>query len=197
GELPVAAGAVAQRPEDQRHPLVAEPPEHLLGGAGRDRRPVRDPALLLPLRGRPRGHERSSRCPGIFEVPTPDRSTRRHSVAAMTRIAVLGTGAVGAALAGALARAGHTVTAGSRDPARRAPGWGVPVPLAGLAEAAEGADVVVNATPGHESVDLLRPLAPQLAGRDHVDADHAVPPLTLRLQLAPCHPASRLPLTPP
>lgn len=37
-------------------------------------------------------------------------------------IAVLGTGNVGTALAGALARAGHAVTAGSRDPARRAAG---------------------------------------------------------------------------
>ncbi|TWF74297.1 hypothetical protein FHX44_11176 [Pseudonocardia hierapolitana] len=90
------------------------------------------------------------------------------------RIAVLGTGNVGTALAGALVRAGHTVTAGSRDPGRRAAGWTVPVPLAGLADAAERADVVVNATPGHESVDLLRPLAPQLDGAVLVDVANAV-----------------------
>jgi predicted dinucleotide-binding enzyme len=89
-------------------------------------------------------------------------------------IAVLGTGNVGTALAGALARAGHTVTAGSRDPARRAAGWTAPVPLTGLAEAAECADVVVNATPGRDSVDLLRPLAPQLAGSVLVDVANAV-----------------------
>ncbi len=89
-------------------------------------------------------------------------------------IAVLGTGNVGTALAGALARAGHTVTAGSRDPARRAAAWTAPVPLTGLAEAVRGADVVVNATPGHESVDLLRPLAPQLAGAVLVDVANAV-----------------------
>jgi hypothetical protein len=89
-------------------------------------------------------------------------------------IAVLGTGNVGAVLAGALARAGHSVTAGSRDPARRAAGWNVPVPLTGLAEASEQSDVVVNATPGHESVDLLRPLAPQLAGAVLVDVANAV-----------------------
>ncbi|HLU59169.1 MAG TPA: NAD(P)-binding domain-containing protein [Pseudonocardia sp.] len=110
----------------------------------------------------------------------------------MTRIAVLGTGAVGAALAGALARAGHTVTAGSRDPARRAPGWGVPVPLAGLAEAAEGADVVVNATPGHESVDLLRPLAPQLAGSVLVDVANAVRTGADGFASALCYPGSSL-----
>ncbi|MHA6620791.1 NADPH-dependent F420 reductase [Pseudonocardia sp. DLS-67] len=89
-------------------------------------------------------------------------------------IAVLGTGNVGTALAGALARAGHAVTAGSRDPARRAAGWTVPVPLTGLAAAAEHADVVVNATPGVESVGLLRPLAPQLAGSVLVDVANAV-----------------------
>jgi 8-hydroxy-5-deazaflavin:NADPH oxidoreductase len=89
-------------------------------------------------------------------------------------IAVLGTGNVGTVLAGALARAGHSVTAGSRNPDRRAAGWTVPVPLTGLAEAAEHADVVVNATPGHESVDLLRPLAPQLAGAVLVDVANAV-----------------------
>jgi predicted dinucleotide-binding enzyme len=89
-------------------------------------------------------------------------------------IAVLGTGNVGTALAGALARAGHTVTAGSRDPGRRAGSWTVPVPLTGLADAAEPADVVVNATPGHESVRLLHPLAPQLAGTVLVDVANAV-----------------------
>lgn len=89
-------------------------------------------------------------------------------------IAVLGTGNVGTTLATALAGAGHAVTAGSRDPGHRAAGWTAPVPLAGLAEAAAPADVVINATPGHESVDLLRPLAPQLAGTVLVDVANAV-----------------------
>jgi len=89
-------------------------------------------------------------------------------------IAVLGTGTVGTALARALAAAGHEVLAGSRDPTGRAAGWSVPVPLTGLAEAAERADVVVNATPGRESVGLLRPLARQLAGSVLVDVANAV-----------------------
>jgi predicted dinucleotide-binding enzyme len=89
-------------------------------------------------------------------------------------IAVLGTGNVGTTLATALARAGRTVTAGSRDPRRRAGSWTAPVPLSGLAAAAERADVVINATPGGESVDLLRPLAPQLAGSVLVDVANAV-----------------------
>lgn len=90
------------------------------------------------------------------------------------RIAVLGTGNVGTTLAAALARAGHCVTAGSRDPGRRAASWDVPVPLAGLAAAAEAAEIVVNATPGRDSVALLRPLAPQLAGAVLVDVANAV-----------------------
>jgi predicted dinucleotide-binding enzyme len=89
-------------------------------------------------------------------------------------IAVLGTGAVGTTLATALAGAGYAVTAGSRDPGRRAATWTAPVPLAGLADAAKHADLVVNATPGHASVDLLRPLAPQLAGVVLVDVANAV-----------------------
>ena len=89
-------------------------------------------------------------------------------------IAVIGTGSVGTTLATVLARAGHAVTAGSRDPRRRAADWSAPVPLTGMADAATHADVVVNATPGHESVDLLRPLAPQLAGAVLVDVANAV-----------------------
>lgn len=107
-------------------------------------------------------------------------------------IAVLGTGNVGTVLAGALARAGHAVTAGSRDPDRRAPGWTVPVPLTGLAEAAERADVVVNATPGDESVGLLRPLAPQLAGSVLVDVANAVVPGPDGFAVSLRHPGSSL-----
>jgi 8-hydroxy-5-deazaflavin:NADPH oxidoreductase len=89
-------------------------------------------------------------------------------------IAVLGTGNVGTTLATALVGAGHAVTAGSRDPVRRAAGWTAPAPLTGLAEAAAHADIVINATPGRDSVDLLRPLAPQLAGTVLVDVANAV-----------------------
>jgi predicted dinucleotide-binding enzyme len=89
-------------------------------------------------------------------------------------IAVIGTGSVGTTLATALARAGHAVTAGSRDPRRRTEDWSAPVPLTSLAEAVAHADVVVNATPGSESLDLLRPLAPQLAGAVLVDVANAV-----------------------
>jgi 8-hydroxy-5-deazaflavin:NADPH oxidoreductase len=107
-------------------------------------------------------------------------------------IAVLGTGNVGTTLATALAEAGHRVTAGSRDPARRAAGWTTPVPLAGLADAARSAEVVVNATPGRDSLALLRPLAPQLAGKVLVDVANAVEQGPDGFAVALDHPGSSL-----
>lgn len=92
-------------------------------------------------------------------------------------IAVLGTGSVGRALAGRLAGLGHTVTVGTRDPratsARTEPdAMGTPpfaawhaehaaVSLATYAEAAAGAELVVNATSGGAALEVLG-----LAGAD-------------------------------
>src|SRR4051812_13637887 len=79
------------------------------------------------------------------------------------KIAVLGTGAVGQALAGRLAELGHDVTVGTRDPAATAAKeeyavWASShqgVELATFAEAAAGAALVVNATSGDVSLDVL------------------------------------------
>ena len=87
------------------------------------------------------------------------------------KIAVFGTGAVGRALAGRLGEAGHDVVVGTRDPsstlARTEPdGMGTPpfydwqaehrsIPLRVYADAAAGADVVVNATSGDGSLTAL------------------------------------------
>jgi 8-hydroxy-5-deazaflavin:NADPH oxidoreductase len=95
------------------------------------------------------------------------------------RIAVLGTGMVGQTLAGRLAELGHEVTAGTRDPAatlaRTEPDrmgnppyrdWATAHPrvrLATFAEAAAGADLVVNATSGEVSMAALT-----AAGRDNL-----------------------------
>jgi predicted dinucleotide-binding enzyme len=79
------------------------------------------------------------------------------------RIAVLGTGMVGQALAGGLSALGHEVTIGTRDPlaalARTDPGgvgaWRTEhpdVPVEAFAEAARDADLVVNALSGDASV---------------------------------------------
>ncbi len=78
---------------------------------------------------------------------------------------MIGTGNVGRALARAWAAAGHEVVLGSRDPeARKDVGAELGLPLAPVREAAQRADVVVNATPGAESVALLR-----AAGADVLD----------------------------
>ena len=94
-------------------------------------------------------------------------------------IAVLGTGMVGQAIAGRLHVLGHTVVVGTRDPqatlARTEPdGMGNPpfaawhadhrgVALATFADAAAGAELVVNATSGAAALDVLG-----LAGADNL-----------------------------
>ena len=88
------------------------------------------------------------------------------------KIAVLGTGMVGQAIAGRLAGLGHDVVIGTRDPqttlARTEPdAMGSPayatwagehpeVRLATFAEAAAGAELVVNATGGSAALPALR-----------------------------------------
>ncbi len=101
-------------------------------------------------------------------------------------IAVLGTGMVGRAIASRLHDLGHSVVVGTRDPAatlaRTEPdGMGNPpfsawhadhagVGLATFAEAAAGADLVVNATSGAAALEVLGLAgADNLAGKPLVD----------------------------
>jgi predicted dinucleotide-binding enzyme len=95
------------------------------------------------------------------------------------KIAVLGTGPVGQAVAGRLAELGYQVVVGTRDPdatlARTEPDtFGNPplrvwraqhpgVGLAGLAEAAADAELIVNATNGAGSIAAL-----EATGEDHL-----------------------------
>jgi 8-hydroxy-5-deazaflavin:NADPH oxidoreductase len=107
------------------------------------------------------------------------------------KIAVLGTGMVGQAIAGRLAELGHEVTAGTRDAeatmARTEPdGMGNPpfsawasahpaVRLATFAAAAGGADLVVNATSGEASMAALNAAgADNLAGKVLLDVANAL-----------------------
>ncbi len=77
------------------------------------------------------------------------------------RIGLLGTGNVARALAHGWRAAGHDVLLGSRHPQERGD---LGLPVAGLGETAARADVLVNATPGGVSLDLLRSIgAPVLA----------------------------------
>jgi 8-hydroxy-5-deazaflavin:NADPH oxidoreductase len=80
------------------------------------------------------------------------------------RVAVLGTGMVGRTLAGRLVELGHEVVIGTRDPeATRARDDQHPAPLATYAEAASRGELVVNATNGAVTLEVLR-----LAGADNV-----------------------------
>ncbi len=83
------------------------------------------------------------------------------------RIAVLGTGRAGQALAGRFAELGHTVVMGTRDPEatrKRDDADGLPdVPLITFGDAARDAEVVVNATSGAVTLEVL-----QLAGSENL-----------------------------
>ncbi len=94
-----------------------------------------------------------------------------------TTIAVLGSGKVGSSLAAGLASAGREVLIGSGDPQRRRASDDAlrtaGVRIAGRAEAAGAAGIVVNTMPGEVSVDLLRQLEPELRGKILVDVSNA------------------------
>ncbi len=86
-------------------------------------------------------------------------------------ISVLGTGSVGQALAGRLDELGHTVTLGTRDPAATGAreeyaAWATAHPgvlLASFADSAAAADLVVNASGGGVTLEVL-----DLAGADNL-----------------------------
>ncbi|MFD7748401.1 NADPH-dependent F420 reductase [Streptomyces sp. NPDC059698] len=83
------------------------------------------------------------------------------------RIGLLGTGNVARTLAHRWRAAGHDVLLGSRRPRERG---GLGLAVAGLDETAAHAEVLVNATPGGVSLDLLRSIgAPALAGTLLID----------------------------
>ncbi|MCY3003738.1 MAG: NADPH-dependent F420 reductase [Planctomycetota bacterium] len=96
------------------------------------------------------------------------------------KIAFLGAGQVGGALAAALARAGHTVTIGARDAGSRsvralltrAPALSVAAP----ADAVRAADVVFLATPYNVAAEVVKELAGELAGKVLVDCTNPVGP---------------------
>ena len=77
------------------------------------------------------------------------------------RIAILGTGRVAQTLAAGLLGAGHDVVLGSRDPANRP---GLPAPVLTSADAVAGADVVLNAVQGVDTIPLLTSI-----GADRLD----------------------------
>lgn len=83
------------------------------------------------------------------------------------RIAVLGTGMVGRTLGPALARLGYDVVVGTRDPevTRARDEWSSDLELRSYETVADDADLVINATNGGASLDVLASVgAERLAG---------------------------------
>jgi predicted dinucleotide-binding enzyme len=127
-------------------------------------------------------------------------------------IAVLGTGMVGRALAGRFAELGHEVTVGTRDPAATAAkeeyaAWAAGHPAIGLAAfaaATDTAELVVNATSGGVSLEVLAQ-AGDLEGKvlldvsNGLDFSHGFPPLiaapqddSIAEQIQRAHPEARV-----
>ena len=102
------------------------------------------------------------------------------------RIAVLGTGTVGRTLASALVGLGHDVSVGTRDVAatrNRSEGDVASLTLLPYSQAAEGAQLVVNAVSGAASMAALEAAgAANLAGKTLIDVSnpldfsHGFPP---------------------
>jgi predicted dinucleotide-binding enzyme len=128
------------------------------------------------------------------------------------KIAVLGTGMVGRALAGRFAELGHEVTVGTRDPAATAAkeeyaAWAAGHPAIGLAAfaaATDTAELVVNATSGGVSLEVLAQ-AGDLEGKvlldvsNGLDFSHGFPPLiaapqddSIAEQIQRAHPEARV-----
>ena len=84
----------------------------------------------------------------------------------MTRIAVIGSGNIGAAVGEAWRRAGHEVVYGSRSPE--------PPRTVAIADAIAGAEVVLLAVPGAAVPPLLADHGPALDGRVVIDASNDV-----------------------
>lgn len=131
------------------------------------------------------------------------------------RIAVLGTGVVGRTLAAGLHDLGHDVTVGTRDPAatlsrgdQALAAWRTEHDAVGLttfADAAAGADLVVNATNGAATLDVLDQAGEALDGRvlldvsNPLDFTHGFPPTlfvadtdSLAEQAQAAHPRARV-----
>jgi 8-hydroxy-5-deazaflavin:NADPH oxidoreductase len=89
------------------------------------------------------------------------------------QIAILGTGAVGPALAKALSAAGHQVTIGTRDPeqTKAREQWAeVDLPLAAYRDL--DADIFINATNGLGSLPALQAVGDALNGKVIIDASN-------------------------
>jgi 8-hydroxy-5-deazaflavin:NADPH oxidoreductase len=94
------------------------------------------------------------------------------------RIAVIGTGTVGRTLGEGLARVGHDVVLGTRDPARtraRDEWQAASLSLGSYGEVGTGAELFVNATSGAGSLQALQAVGEEaLAGKVLIDVSNAL-----------------------
>lgn len=90
------------------------------------------------------------------------------------KIGVLGTGVVGRALAGRLAELDHEVVVGTRSPDETQGREEWDIPLATFADAAQGADVVINATRGDITLDVLGTIGDSLNGTVLLDVSNPI-----------------------
>jgi 8-hydroxy-5-deazaflavin:NADPH oxidoreductase len=113
----------------------------------------------------------------------------------MTSIGILGTGRVGANLASKLAAAGHRVTLGVRNPEETttlAASIAPQIAVVDQRTTARTADIVINATPGHTSLDRLAGLRTELSGKLLVDVSNATRDADDGLPGDLCYPGSSL-----
>ncbi len=90
-----------------------------------------------------------------------------------TTLAILGSGRVAASLATGLAKAGHDIVIGVRQPDTVQSWNGPQVRFVDHLEAITAADVIFNATPGDTSLERLTAMAGALAGKVLVDVANA------------------------
>lgn len=86
-------------------------------------------------------------------------------------VAVLGTGAVGTTLAGGLRDLGYDVAIGSRD-GHAVDGWDGEVGT--FAAVAAGAELVILAVKGSVALDVVTPIAAELAGKPVLDTTNPI-----------------------
>src|SRR5262250_2798005 len=92
------------------------------------------------------------------------------------RIAIIGAGQVGGALASAWIRAGHDVALGVRDPRKEhaLPAGVAPDAVLPIGDAIAGVEIVVVAIPGAAVAEAVVPVASRLAGKIVIDASNNV-----------------------
>ena len=109
------------------------------------------------------------------------------------RIAVIGTGNIGATIGRAWARAGHDVTFGSRHPDDDAAPGNTSAAVAGIADALDGAEVVLLAVPAQGVDGFLAEHAARLDGPLVIDATNRIgaPVVNAAPQIAEAAPRAR------